>query len=281
MADGQSSNSLSLGGHGGTSICKSDVESGGEEAVVTFDGIASHTPRGPYNVELHLSFLRLHGQANNDFKISYTSITRVFWLPKLYQPHTFVVLTLDPPIENGQTSCPHIVMQGLIHEIFVTILSGLSDAEVTKMFCGWQNGYALKSSLESEDGFLYPLEDNFFFLPIPPTLILHEEIDYVEFERRSAGGSNMHYVDFLIRLTTGQEHLFRNIPRNDFQNLFTFVHEKGLKILNLGGLWATEGNNDNPPMDPYIARILNAAFGDESDDEVEYDEGSPTDDDSG
>jgi len=38
--------------------------------------------RGRYNVELHLSFLRLQGQAN-DFKIQYSSVVRIFLLPKV------------------------------------------------------------------------------------------------------------------------------------------------------------------------------------------------------
>ncbi|KAJ9683614.1 hypothetical protein PVL29_019260 [Vitis rotundifolia] len=184
-----------------------DVGAGGEEAVVTFEGIAILTPRGRYSVELHLSFLRLQGQAN-DFKIQYSSVVRLFLLPKSNQPHTFVVVTLDPPIRKGQTLYPHIVMQfetdyvvqselslseellntkykdklepsykGLIHEVFTLILRGLSGAKVTKpgKFRSCQDGYAVKSSLKAEDGVLYPLEKSFFFLPKPPTLILHEE----------------------------------------------------------------------------------------------------------
>ncbi|KAE8022071.1 hypothetical protein FH972_007905 [Carpinus fangiana] len=58
-----------------------DVGAGGEEAVVTFEGIAILTPRGRYNVELHLSFLRLQGQAN-DLKIQYSSVVRLFLLPR-------------------------------------------------------------------------------------------------------------------------------------------------------------------------------------------------------
>ncbi|KAL6518900.1 FACT complex subunit ssrp1 [Orobanche hederae] len=297
---------------------------GGQEAVVTFDGIGILTPRGRYTIELHLSFLRLLGQAN-DFKIQYSSVVRVFWLPKSNQPHTFVIVTLDPPIRKGQTLYPHIVMQfetdavidttlsmgedlyntrykdklqpehkGLIHEIFITILRGLSGAKVTKpgKFRSSQDGYAVKSSLKAEDGVLYPLEKSFFFLPKPPTLILHEEIDYVDFERHTAGGSNMHYFDLLIRLKTEQEHLFRNIQRNEYHNLFTFVSEKGLRILNLGGLKATEGvaavlqSDIDDPVDPHLERIKNEAIaiGDESDDEDEDfvahkdDGGSPTDD---
>lgn len=49
------------------------------------------------------------------------------------------------------------------------------------------------------------------------------QIDYVEFERHAAGGSNMHYFDLLIRLKTEQEHLFRNIQRNEYHSLFDFI----------------------------------------------------------
>uniref|UniRef100_A0A2P2KL43 FACT complex subunit SSRP1 n=2 Tax=Rhizophora mucronata TaxID=61149 RepID=A0A2P2KL43_RHIMU len=298
-----------------------DVGAGGEEAVVTFEGIAILTPRGRYSVELHLSFLRLQGQAN-DFKIQYSSVVRLFLLPKSNQPHTLVVVTLDPPIRKGQTLYPHIVLQfdtdnvvqsnlsinedllntkykdklelsykGLRHEVFTTILRGLSGAKVTKpgKFRSCQDGYAVKSSLKAEDGLLYPLEKSFFFLPKPPTLILHEEIDYVEFERHAAGGSNMHYFDLLIRLKTEQEHLFRNIQRNEYHNLFDFISGKGLRIMNLGGVQTTNGvaavlqNDDDDAVDPHLERIRNEA-GDESDEEDEDfvvdkdDGGSPTDD---
>ena len=33
----------------------------------------------------------------------------------------------------------------------------------------------------------------------------------------------MHYFDLLIRLKTEQEHLFRNIQRNEYHNLFDFI----------------------------------------------------------
>ncbi|KAK6928291.1 FACT complex subunit SSRP1/POB3, N-terminal PH domain [Dillenia turbinata] len=299
-----------------------DVGAGAEEAVVSFDGIAILTPRGRYIVELHISFLRLLGQAN-DFKIQYSSVVRLFLLPKSNQPHTFVVVTLDPPIRKGQTLYPHIVLQfetdtvveralainedllttkykdrlepsykGLIHEVFTMILRGLSGAKVTRpgKFRSCQDGYAVKSSLKAEDGVLYPLEKSFFFLPKPPTLILHEEIDYVEFERHAAGGSNMQYFDLLIRLKTEQEHLFRNIQRNEYHNLFDFISGKGLKIMNLGGVQATDGvaavlqNDDDDAVDPHLERIKNEAGGDESDEEDEDfvadkdDGGSPTDD---
>ena len=68
--------------------------------------------------------------------------------------------------------------QGLIHEVFTTVLRGLSGAKITKpgKFRSSQDGFAVKSSLKAEDGVLYPLEKGFFFLPKPPTLILHDEV---------------------------------------------------------------------------------------------------------
>ncbi|GMH02400.1 hypothetical protein Nepgr_004239 [Nepenthes gracilis] len=293
-----------------------------EEAIVTFEGTAILTPRGRYSVELHLSFIRLLGQAS-DFKIQYSSIVRLFCLPKSNQPHTFVVITLDPPIRKGHTLYPHIVMQfetdyvvestlsmseellntkykdklepsykGLIHDVFTNILRALSGAKVTRpgKFRSCLDGYAVKSSLKAEDGVLYPLEKSFFFLPKPPTLILHDEIDYVEFQRHAAGGSNMHYFDLLIRLKTEQEHLFRNIQRSEYHNLFDFISSKGLKILNLGDVQTTQGvaavlqNDEDEAVDPHLERIRNQAVGDESDEEDEdfvvdkEDGGSPTDD---
>ncbi|OVA13298.1 Structure-specific recognition protein [Macleaya cordata] len=304
-----------------------DVGPSGEEAVVTFEGIAILTPRGRYSVELHGSFLRLQGQAN-DFKIQYTSVMRLFLLPKSNQPHTFVVVTLDPPIRKGQTLYPHIVLQfeteavvestlslnedllntkykdrlepsykGLIHEVFTTILRGLCGAKITRpgKFRSCQDGYAVKSSLKAEDGVLYPLEKGFFFLPKPPTLILHDEIEYVEFERHGAGGTNMHYFDLLVKLKSEQEHLFRNIQRNEYHNLFDFISGKGLKIMNLGdaqtttkgGVTSVLQNDDDDAVDPHLERIKNEAGGDESDEEDEDfvaekdDGGSPTDDSGG
>ncbi|PAN17578.1 hypothetical protein PAHAL_3G141600 [Panicum hallii] len=272
------------------------IDGGGssETAVATFDGIAILTPRGRYSVELHHSFLRLQGQAN-DFKIQYSSILRLFVLPKSHNPHTFVVITLDPPIRKGQTLYPHIVIQGLIHEVFSMVLRGLSGAKMTRpsTFRSCQDGYAVKSSLKAEDGLLYPLEKGFFFLPKPPTLIPHEEIEYVEFERHGAGGASIssHYFDLLIKLKNDQEHLFRNIQRNEYHNLFNFISGKHIKILNLGdgqgragGVTAVLQSTDDDSVDPHLERIKNQAGNEESDEEDEDfvadkdDSGSPTDD---
>lgn len=46
-----------------------------------------------------------------DFKIRYTSISRLFILPKSSTPHTLVVVGLDPPIRKGQTYYSYLLCQ--------------------------------------------------------------------------------------------------------------------------------------------------------------------------
>ncbi|XP_071684089.1 FACT complex subunit SSRP1-A isoform X2 [Lolium perenne] len=299
-----------------------------EEAVVTFDGIAILTPRGRYGAELHLSFLRLQGEAN-DFKIQYSTIIRLFVLPKSNNPHTLVVVTLDPPICKGKTLYRHIVIQfetdtiveksmklsrellaqkykgrleesyqGLVHEVFVKALRGLSGARVTRpgSFRNSQGGYAVKSSLKAEGGLLYPLERGFFFLPKPPTLIIDEEIEFVEFEHHGTGGASMSslYFDLIVKLKNDQVHLFRNIQRSEYHNLFNVIIAKNLKLMNLGDGQGTSGGvadilpeTENAGGDLYMPRMKNQAGDEESDEEDEDsvldkdDGGSPTDDSGG
>ncbi|CAI5964383.1 unnamed protein product, partial [Closterium sp. NIES-64] len=188
-------------------LARADVGPSGDEAVVEFEGVHILTPRGRFKVELHVSHVRLQGMAV-DFKIQYKNLARLFVLPKANQPHTFVVVTLDTPIRKGQTLYPHIVLQfpneetfegglslsdellttkykdrlqpvykGLVHEVFAQILRGLSGAKVTRpgSFRSNSDGYAVRTSLKAEEGYLYPLEKSFFFLPKPPTLVLHDE----------------------------------------------------------------------------------------------------------
>jgi len=69
-------------------------------------------------------------------------------------------------------------LQGLVHESFADILKGLSGAKIIShgSFKSHNKGYSVRTSLKAEEGYLYPLEKAFFFLPKPPTLIPYEEV---------------------------------------------------------------------------------------------------------
>eukprot|EP00879_Flechtneria_rotunda_P026994 GHRR01028848.1.p1 GENE.GHRR01028848.1~~GHRR01028848.1.p1 ORF type:complete len:661 (+),score=230.98 GHRR01028848.1:215-2197(+) len=195
------------------------------DAVATFDDVAVLAPRGRFTVEMHPSFLKLVGQTQ-DFKIRYTSIGRLFILPKSATPHTLVVIGLDPPIRKGQTYYSYLLcqfnndedvtmeldiseellaqknekcggkllrtMSGPVSSVFAHTLRGLSSAKITRAKIEvYRNhagdGCAVRCSYKADDGFLYPLEKAFFYVHKPPMCINHSDIDYVEFQRQGGG----------------------------------------------------------------------------------------------
>lgn len=55
-------------------------------------------------------FLRLRGKTY-DYRILYTSIVKMFLLPKVDEIHVQFVVNLEPPIRQGQTRYPYLIMQ--------------------------------------------------------------------------------------------------------------------------------------------------------------------------
>ncbi|WAR56277.1 hypothetical protein PtB15_7B123 [Puccinia triticina] len=80
------------------------------EGIVTFPDVLCTTPRGRYDIDMHADFLRLRGKTY-DYKVLYSSIQRLFLLPKPDDIHFNFVVQLDPPIRQGQTRYPFLVMQ--------------------------------------------------------------------------------------------------------------------------------------------------------------------------
>ena len=249
-----------------------DTGAGGSsaDAVAGFDDVAVMVPRGRFSVEMHLSMVKLVGQTQ-EYKIKYSSIVRLFVLPKINTPHTLVIMSLDPPIRKGQTYYTHIlcqfqsseeatveldmseeaisarneklggklapVMSGNIYDVFVRCLRGLAGARVTrtgKFINATGGGPAVRCSYKADEGYLYPLEKAFFYIQKPPLLLSHEEIDNVEFQRQGTGvvTASAKTFDLVFRLKNQTEHQFRGIQRTEWQNLFDFISEKQLKIEN-------------------------------------------------
>lgn len=80
------------------------------EPLATFADVACLLPRGRFELEMHVSQLRL-ASTSNDFKVPYASILRLYVLPKPQAPQTLAILALDPPIRRGATYYPHLVLQ--------------------------------------------------------------------------------------------------------------------------------------------------------------------------
>jgi structure-specific recognition protein 1 len=66
--------------------------------------------RGRFDIDMYESTFRLRGKTY-DYKIQYDHIKKFMILPKPDELHTLVTIGLDPPLRQGQTRYPFIVMQ--------------------------------------------------------------------------------------------------------------------------------------------------------------------------
>ena len=65
---------------------------------------------GRFQVDMHADFFRLRGKSN-DYKVLYTSINKMFLVPKPDDMHYNFVVSLQPPIRQGQTKYSYLVFQ--------------------------------------------------------------------------------------------------------------------------------------------------------------------------
>eukprot|EP00210_Caulerpa_lentillifera_P005835 g5579.t1 len=239
--------------------------------IGTFREVTVMVPRGKFEVQLHHSYLKMLGQAH-DFKIYYSSILKLFILPKPNPPTTTVVTALDPPIRKGQTFYNHVLFQfdseskmsmelsisqseidalnvknsGALtkelesweFDIFAACLRGLSGAKIIRprSFTNYANdGSCVRCSYKTDEGFLFPLEHAFFFIHKPPLCVSHEEIEIVEFQRQGTHtvSASTKTFDLCVRTKQGVEHQFRGIEKSEWQPLFSFIQRKNLAVENV------------------------------------------------
>lgn len=189
------------------------------DLIAALPEIACVVPRGRYRIDMFDSFLRLHGKSY-DYKIDYTSLQKLFLLPKTDDAHILLVLAMDPPLKQGLTRYPHLIMQFPKEEKISDFeLKSLSAADLTNTYGGkLQAKYsdvstfelvsvlfrglasqkivvpgsfksiitghpALKCTIKANEGALYALEKNFMFIPKPTLLIPHSDIATCFFSR--------------------------------------------------------------------------------------------------
>lgn len=197
----------------------SDFSKVSGDIIASLPEIAFSVPRGRYSIDMYDSFLRLHGKSY-DYKIDYTSLQKLFLLPKTDDAHILLVLALDPPLKQGQTRYPHLIMQfpkeeridefelksltpadlsgtygGKLQakyndvstfELVSVLFRGLAGQKIVVpgAFKSVISGHpAVKCTIKANEGALYPLEKNFLFLPKPTLLIPHSEVSRCVFSR--------------------------------------------------------------------------------------------------
>eukprot|EP01102_Stenamoeba_stenopodia_P016556 TRINITY_DN579_c0_g5_i1.p2 TRINITY_DN579_c0_g5~~TRINITY_DN579_c0_g5_i1.p2 ORF type:complete len:627 (-),score=210.42 TRINITY_DN579_c0_g5_i1:2147-4027(-) len=89
-------------------------------AVIFLPKVKFLAPRGRYDVEMYPTFFKLHGSTYS-YQIKHDHISRLLLLPKGEGDAVFVV-SLDPPVRQGQTTYPHL----LLHVSTINRLEGVA-----------------------------------------------------------------------------------------------------------------------------------------------------------
>ncbi|XP_012256415.2 FACT complex subunit Ssrp1 [Athalia rosae] len=269
---------------------KASVISVSGDAIAIFREIQCLTPRGRYDIKIFQSFFQLHGKTF-DYKIPMSTVLRLFLLPHKDSRQMFFVVSLDPPIKQGQTRYHYLVLlfnqeeetsielpftdkelkqkyndkltkelSGPTYEVLGKVMKAISVRKLTGPggFVGHTGTPAVGCSFKAAAGYLYPLERGFIYVHKPPIHIRFEEIASVNFAR---GGGSTRSFDFEVELTSGVTHTFSSIEKEEYGKLFDFITSKKLRVKNRGKTDKLKYNDDfgnsdqEDEPDAYLARI--------------------------
>nr|XP_057919872.1 FACT complex subunit SSRP1a [Doryrhamphus excisus]XP_057919873.1 FACT complex subunit SSRP1a [Doryrhamphus excisus] len=291
-------------------LSKADVIQATGDAVCIFKELQCLTPRGRYDIRIYPTFLHLHGKTF-DYKIPYTTVLRLFLLPHKDQRQMFFVISLDPPIKQGQTRYHFLIllfskeetinlslnmseddverrfegklsknMSGSLYEMVSRVMKALVNRKITVPgnFQGHSGAQCITCSYKASSGLLYPLERGFIYVHKPPVHLRFEEISCVNFAR---GTTTTRSFDFEIETKQGNQYTFSSIEREEYGKLFDFVNAKKLNIKNRGFKEGMKGkideysDSDEDQHDAYLERMkAEGKIREEGNDSDESDSGS-------
>ena len=221
--------------------------------IASFQEVLHLTPRGRFDIDMYETSFRLRGKTY-DYKIQYDHIKKFFLLPKTDELHTLITMGLDPPLRQGQTRYPFIVMQlklddevaielnltdedletkykdkldakyeAPIHHVIAKVFKGLCGRKIimpSKDFVSHHNLQGVKCSIKANEGTLYCLDKSFLFVPKPATYVAMDQIQSIVMSRVGGAISASRTFDINVVLKNGGgEHLFANINREEQQPL--------------------------------------------------------------
>ncbi|KAJ2159146.1 FACT complex subunit [Coemansia sp. RSA 552] len=235
------------------------------DSIVQLSEILCLIPRGRYSIDMFSGFLRLRGKTY-DYKVPYEHIQRMFLVSKPDELHMMFVVGLNPPIRQGQTRYPYLVMQFVreeelavdlnfdadeqakqlegrlrahydepLYRIVATVFKGVTDKRLVEggAFRSYHGSQGIKASLKTSEGTLYPLERGFLFAPKPTMYIPHSEIASIVFSRVESSSTNkMRTFDLKFNMHGSQDHQFVNINREEHASLEDYMSEHAIKMLS-------------------------------------------------
>jgi len=242
---------------------KAEIGQVAGNAILSFEEVLVLTPRGRYDVDMFHDFLRLRGKTY-DYKILFSSISRLFLLPKDEQ-HVLFILGLSTPIRQGQTRYQYLVSQ-FSREEEITAELNMSDEEIAKYdrlkksyedptfevvsgvfralsgkkiigtgtFQSRDGHPGIKANLKAVQGDLFMLEKYIFFVSKQPTLIELSDIHIVVFSRLGAGMGATAARTFDLKIVTksGPEYTFTSINKEEHEVTEGYLREKKIKVKN-------------------------------------------------
>ncbi|KAF7186874.1 FACT complex subunit pob3 [Pseudocercospora fuligena] len=243
---------------------KAEIGEVAGDTFATFQDILHLTPRGRFDIDLYESSFRLRGKTY-DYKISYESAKRFFLLPKPDDMHQLLCVGLDPPLRQGQTRYPFLVMQfkkdeevqielnmtdeqlekysgklqakyeAPIGNVISKIFHGLTGKRLIQPSADFTSHHQMsgvKCSIKANEGHLFCLDKAFLFVPKPATYISFDHISSVTMSRVGGAVSASRTFDITVSLKQGGDHQFSNINREEQQPLETFLKIKNIKTKN-------------------------------------------------
>ncbi|XP_045130048.1 FACT complex subunit Ssrp1-like isoform X1 [Portunus trituberculatus] len=277
-------------------MSKASVITATGDALAIFREVQCLTPRGRYDIKIYPTFIQLHGKTF-DFKIPVTTVLRLFLLPHPDQRQHFFVVSLDPPIKQGQTRYPYLILlfsgddtdyvelpleeeelrekyegrlekeiTGAQFEVISKIFKGICNRKIVTPgnFTGHSGSPGISCSYKAAAGYLYPLERGLIYVHKPPVHIRFDEISSVNFAR---SGSTTRSFDFEVEIKNGGVNTFSSIEKGEYNRLFDYVNQKKLRIKNRGKMFVEMGGGRNDDFDdsdadepdPYMRRVREEA----------------------
>ncbi len=248
-----------------TLMDKAEIGEVAGDTFATFLDVLHLTPRGRFDIDMYEASFRLRGKTY-DYKIQYDAIKKFMILPKPDELHFMICIGLDPPLRQGQTRYPFLVMQfkkdeevtidlnmseetlkekyegklashyeAPLHQVVVQVFRGLTGKKVNqpaKDFTSHHGQYGIKCSIKAAEGFLYCLEKAFMFVPKPATYISYDSISSITFSRVGGAISASRTFDITMHMKNAGDSQFSNINREEQKNLEEFFKIKGLRVKN-------------------------------------------------
>ncbi|KAK7918155.1 hypothetical protein PG985_010029 [Apiospora marii] len=249
-----------------TLIDKAEIGETAGDAIATFLEVLHLTPRGRFDIDMYESSFRLRGKTY-DYKIQYDAIKKFMVLPKPDDLHCMLCVGLDPPLRQGQTRYPFLVMQCKkdeevtidlnltddklneaykdklqahyeqpLHQVITYCFKGIAAKKIlspAKDFQTHRQQVGIKCFIKASEGFLYCLEKAFMFVPKPATYLSYDNTASITFSRVGGAVSTLSTFDITVHLKNGQgSNQFNNINREDLKALEDFFKLKGLRVKN-------------------------------------------------